>query len=187
MPMTEWWERMLRDLDVTDMKVLNDPNVQDHIAKALCDPEHRTQALHSNREYPPDLLWLMRIVGAMALVRRNEPLPAIFGEKDGVARATKDDWDPIVAAVAELIADLPLDPVTGDQPDRIKKLLADPKVADQVRTALDELNKGLSRGRTIDWKLVAPFLRIPHDDTYVAPANDHGTHVAGIVAGDWRA
>jgi subtilisin family serine protease len=293
---------------VTDLKVLNDPNVQDHIAKALCDPEHHTQALHSNREYPPDLLWLIRIVGAMALVRRNEPLPAIFGEKDGVARATKEDWDPIVAAVAELIADLPpmdddaaaedgdgspvtadkertriysvslnreatptvsrstlaikadaarrlfniscadlawgiidsgvdashpafrtrheengekdvpfkepfaqqpngkwanqtrvigtydftqidllLDPITDDQPDRIKKLLADPKVADAVRTALDELNKGLSRGRTIDWKLVAPFLRIPHDDTYVAPSNDHGTHVAGIVAGDWRA
>ena len=66
-------------------------------------------------------------------------------------------------------------------------MLADPNVATQVREALDELNKGLSRGRTIDWKLVAPFLRIPHDDTYVAPANDHGTHVAGIVAGDWRA
>src|SRR5438270_6843381 len=29
MPMTEWWERMLRDLDVTDMNVLNDPDVQD--------------------------------------------------------------------------------------------------------------------------------------------------------------
>ena len=296
MPMTEWWERMLRDLQVTDMKVLNDPNVQDHLAKALGDPEHRTQALHSNRDYPPDLLWLIRIVGAMALVRRNEPLPAIFGEKDGVARATKEDWDPIVAAVAELIADLPpmddesaddrariysvslnreatptvsrstlaikadaarrlfniscadlawgiidsgvdashpafrvrheengekdapfkdafaqqpngkwanqtrviatydftqidllLDPVTDDQPDRIKKLLADPKVADQVRADLDELNKGLSHGRTIDWKVIAPLLRIPHDDTYVAPSFDHGTHVAGIVAGDWRA
>src|SRR5437588_33640 len=114
MPMTEWWERMLRDLDVTDMKVLNDPNVQDHLAKALGDPEHRTQALHSNRDYPPDLLWLIRIVGAMALVRRNEPLPAIFGEKDGVARATKEDWDPMVAAVAELLADLP--PLDDDAP-----------------------------------------------------------------------
>jgi len=307
MPMTEWWERMLRDLVVTDLGILGDPQVQQHIAGALCDPEHRTRALHSNREYPPDLLWLIRIVGAMALVRSNKPLPAVFGEKEGVAKATKDDWDPIVAAVAELIADLPptddappadgdgspvtadkerariysvslnreatptvsrstlaikadaarrlfniscadlawgiidscidashpafrarheengekdaafkepfaqqpngkwanqtrviatydftqidllLDPVTDDQPDRIKKMLADPTVAAQVREALDELNKGLSRGRTIDWKLVAPFLRIPHDDTYVAPANDHGTHVAGIVAADWRA
>jgi hypothetical protein len=296
MPMTEWWERMLRDLKVTDMKILNDADVQDHLAKALCDPEHRTQALHSNAEYPPDLLWLIRIVGAMALVRRNESLPAIFGEKDGVAKAMKDDWDPIVAAVAELIADLPpmddgagderariysvslnreatptvsrstlaikadaarrlfniscaelawgiidsgvdashpafrsrheengakdaafkdafaqqpngkwanqtrviatydftqidllLDPVSDDQPDRIKKLLADPKVAGEVRDALDELNKGLSFGRTIDWKVIAPLLRIPHDDTYVAPSFDHGTHVAGIVAGDWRA
>src|SRR5438270_13621292 len=86
-PMTEWWERMLLDLKVTDLKILNDPGVQDHIAKALCDPEHRTQALHSNAEYPPDLLWLIRVVGAMAIVRQNKSLPAIFGEKDGVARA----------------------------------------------------------------------------------------------------
>jgi hypothetical protein len=308
MPMTEWWERMLRQLEVTDLKVLNDTNVRDNLASALCDPEHRTQALHSNREYPPDLLWLIRVVGAMALVRQGKALPAVFGEKNGVSKASKEDWDPIVAAVAELIADLPpmdddasaesgdgspttadkerariysvslnreatptvsrstlaikadaarrlfniscadlawgiidsgidashpafrnrheengekdapfktafekqpngkwanqtrvvatydftqidllLDPVTDAQPDRIKKLLADPAVAAKVTEALDELNKGLSRGRTIDWKLVAPLLRIPHDDTYVAPAFDHGTHVAGIVAGDWRA
>ena len=39
---------------------------------------------------------------------------AIFGEKDGVAKASKDDWDPIVAAVAKLIADLP--PMDDDAP-----------------------------------------------------------------------
>src|SRR3954468_11963436 len=271
MPMTEWWERMLRDLEVTDLGILGDPQVQEHLAGALCDPEHRTRTLHSNREYPPDLLWLIRIVGAMALVRRNQPLPAIFGEKDGVTKATKDDWYPIVAAVAELIADLPpldddapaesgdgspvtadkerariysvslnrqatptvsrstlaikadaarrlfniscsqlawaiidsgvdahhpafraryeenghsdipfkepfepqpngksknqtrviatydftqidllLDPADGNQPDRIKNLRKDPAMAAKVDEALDELNKGLSRGRTID-------------------------------------
>ena len=114
MPMTEWWERMLRDLEVTDLGILGDPYVQEHLAGALCDPEHRTRALHSNREYPPDLLWLIRIVGAVALVRRGQPLPAIFGERDGVARASKQDWSPIVAAVAKLIADLP--PIDGEAP-----------------------------------------------------------------------
>src|SRR5205807_8421910 len=116
----EWWERMLLDLKVTDLKILNDPGVQDHIAKALCDPEHRTQALHSNAEYPPDLLWLIRVVGAMAIVRQNKSLPAIFGEKDGVARAAKEDWDPIIAAVAELIAALPpMEDESADERARI--------------------------------------------------------------------
>ena len=97
---------MLRDLEVTDLNILNDPNVQDHIAFALCDPEHRTKAMHSDRQYPPDLLWLMRVVGAMALVRRNEPLPAIFGEKDGVARAKNESPPsqpaPLGAALAQI-------------------------------------------------------------------------------------
>ena len=29
-------------------------------------------------------------------------------------------------------------------------------------------------------------VQIPHDAGYVAPAHEHGTHVAGILAGDWR-
>ena len=303
LPMTEWWDRVLAPFPLAK---LQEGAVQDHMAQALCDPEHHTRALESAREYPPDLLWLMRVVGAMALVRKHEPLPDVFGEKNGVAKAKPEDWKPIVAAVAALITDLTpmddsppasdgatvttdrertriysvslnrqatptvsrstlaikadaarrlfniscsdlawgiidsgidashpafrtrhdkdgvkdvpdehpfekqengkwanqtrvvatydftqidllLDPVSDDQPDRIRKLLSDPTVAGQVRKELDELNKALSKGRTIDWKLVAPFLRIPHDDTYVPAVNDHGTHVAGIMAADWRA
>ena len=32
-----------------------------------------------------------------------------------------------------------------------------------------------------------PLISVPHDDTYQAPINEHGTHVAGILAADWRA
>ncbi|MEA2329698.1 MAG: serine protease AprX [Thermoanaerobaculia bacterium] len=319
-PMTDWWERMVRQLRVTDMSVLNDPNVRTVIAAALVDPEHRPKSvaakeqypppreLPANPQYPPDLLWLIRVVGAMAMVRDGAPLPAVFGRKNGVAIASEDDWRPIVDAVANLIAEIPamiddpppeddadspvavarerariysvslnrqatatvsrstlaikadaarrlfniscsqlawaiidsgvdahhgafrarhedngktdvpftepfekqpsgkwanqtrivatydftqidllLDPADPKQPDRIRHLRNDPAVAAKVEEALDELNKGLSRGRTIDWKIIAPFLQIPHDDMYVAPPFDHGTHVAGILAGDWRA
>jgi len=50
---------------------------------------------------------------------------------------------------------------------------------------LDELDQHLKRGSAVDWDLLEPFLRIPHDDQYAAknrPDNPHGTHVAGIIA-----
>ena len=49
-----------------------------------------------------------------------------------------------------------------------------------------ELKDRLARGRQIDWELLAPILRVEHDATYVAPVSAHGTHVAGIIAADWR-
>ncbi|HEX2086732.1 MAG TPA: S8 family serine peptidase [Solirubrobacteraceae bacterium] len=41
-------------------------------------------------------------------------------------------------------------------------------------------------GRTVDWEAIAPRLEVGHDDGYTPPADDHGTHVAGILAADWR-
>ena len=49
-----------------------------------------------------------------------------------------------------------------------------------------EIRARLLAGREIDWPLLMPFLRIPHDETYAAPTHDHGTHVAGILGADWR-
>jgi serine protease AprX len=323
-PMTDWWERVIaplplaefaepeRDLppavDPGDDPVLKTP--RGRVAKALCDPEHHATRTADGRDFPPDMLWLIRVVGAMALVRKGQTLPSIFAEKNGVSKAKWEDWKPIADAVADLISDLTpiseatpddasdrpitvetdrariysvslnreatatvsrstlaikadaarrlfniscsdlawgiidsgidathpafrarhdkdgvkdvpdenafelnkgkwanqtrvmatydftqidrlLDPATNDQPDRIKTLLADPATADHVRATLADLNSGLKAGRTIDWKVVAPFLRIPHDaaysTTYTKGMLDHGTHVAGIVAGDWRA
>lgn len=51
----------------------------------------------------------------------------------------------------------------------------------------DDLRRNLQRGRAIDWDLLEPFLRVPHDLGYVPPQEDsHGTHVAGIIAANWK-
>lgn len=45
----------------------------------------------------------------------------------------------------------------------------------------------LSDGDDIDWDLVGPLLRVPHDDDlYAPPTTEHGTHVAGIIGGNWK-
>lgn len=49
----------------------------------------------------------------------------------------------------------------------------------------DEFNKRLLSGRPVDWDLLLPRLEVKKDD-YHAPTHEHGTHVAGILAGDWR-
>ncbi|MDQ3728437.1 MAG: S8 family peptidase [Actinomycetota bacterium] len=49
-----------------------------------------------------------------------------------------------------------------------------------------QIEHRLRVGRSIDWDLLAPHLRVLHDQSYDPPAHDHGTHVAGILAGDWR-
>jgi serine protease AprX len=62
--------------------------------------------------------------------------------------------------------------VAGSDPRKLKALLAD-------------LQNHLERGRAVDWQLLEPFLRVPHDAEYVPPKLPHGTHVAGILAANW--
>jgi serine protease AprX len=62
----------------------------------------------------------------------------------------------------------------------------DRPLTDDQRGELRELRKGLKSGRSIDWAALGPLLRVPHDDSYPSPALEHGTHVAGILTGDWR-
>lgn len=55
----------------------------------------------------------------------------------------------------------------------------------------EDLRRDIARGRDVDWSLIEPLITIkPHKEkgeiTYDVPASDHGTHVAGILAGDWR-
>lgn len=49
-----------------------------------------------------------------------------------------------------------------------------------------DLQKRLRIGRPLDWALLEPLIRIRHDDGYAQPKNEHGTHVAGILAGNWK-
>lgn len=53
--------------------------------------------------------------------------------------------------------------------------------------ALKDLKKRLQLGQDVDWGLLAPLLKVPHEpESYWFFPQDHGTHVAGILAADWR-
>ena len=51
--------------------------------------------------------------------------------------------------------------------------------------SLNEINQRLLSGRAVDWSLLLPLIEVPKDP-YEPPAHEHGTHVAGVLAGDWR-
>jgi len=63
--------------------------------------------------------------------------------------------------------------------DRRKK---EPALRDTYRL----LRRSLQSGREVDWSLLVPFIQVSYDGDYKAPAHEHGTHVAGIIAADWR-
>ena len=50
---------------------------------------------------------------------------------------------------------------------------------------LDELQRWLDAGRSVDWSQLVPKLTIPHDAGYTPPGHEHGTHVAGVLAARW--
>jgi serine protease AprX len=60
------------------------------------------------------------------------------------------------------------------------------KLTREERARWDDLKRALRSGRTIDWQALEPLLRIPHDENYAPPKNEHGTHVAGILTADWK-
>jgi hypothetical protein len=53
---------------------------------------------------------------------------------------------------------------------------------------VEALRKRLEDGADVDWQLVGRLIQVPHEDErYQPPRQEHGTHVAGILAGDCRA
>jgi serine protease AprX len=58
-----------------------------------------------------------------------------------------------------------------------KKL--DPK---EVNDLINDAQKDLTAGRLLDWSVIAPLLRVPHNkEEYKVPGHSHGSHVAGII------
>jgi hypothetical protein len=86
--------------------------------------------------------------------------------------------------------DLLLDPEKQDElPERLTKRMSEPENA-ELKERLSQLYDNVEKGRSLDFSLIAPLLEVPHDDRddrYRVPRNDHGTHVAGILAGRWCA
>jgi serine protease AprX len=290
LPMTSWWARLDAQWKIQG---LDAPEIRDLLAQAVQDPEHPPLAptgekKGETRRLPPALLWMIRVVGALALVHRGERLPARF-DTQGAGAAQPADWRVLVDAVTDLIRGVPsdlkestalvhsislnreatptiarstlavkadaarrlfdiscadlawavidsgvdarhpafrlrqddkkprpeafrnadkdlengtrivetydfsqidllLDPETSNQPKNLEKRLKG-KQGKELSAQLKILNDSLASGRSIDWKLIAPLLRIPQDEgdaKYIPPGHDHGTHVAGILAGDWK-
>lgn len=51
---------------------------------------------------------------------------------------------------------------------------------------LTHIEARLRQGRMLDWDALAPALEVPLNEDYSPPKHEHGTHVAGIIAADWR-
>ena len=52
----------------------------------------------------------------------------------------------------------------------------------EVMDFVKEIDNDLRNGRLLDWSVIAPLLRIPHNILeYYPPVHPHGTHVAGII------
>ncbi|HUR87240.1 MAG TPA: S8 family peptidase [Solirubrobacteraceae bacterium] len=75
---------------------------------------------------------------------------------------------------------------------RLRGILSgsDKEAADELESDADaerhEIEQRLRSGRAIDWELLMDHLRVDDGDGYHPPVHEHGTHVAGIVAADWR-
>jgi hypothetical protein len=61
----------------------------------------------------------------------------------------------------------------------VRRLKRHPEEAKQLR-------QSLRSGREVDWEMLKPMIEVPHNEDYIVPQHSHGTHVAGIVAADWR-
>jgi serine protease AprX len=67
------------------------------------------------------------------------------------------------------------------------------KIADAITAGADgganasAMQEALANGLAIDWRLYQELIEVKHDAKYPVPGHAHGTHVAGTIAGDWRA
>ena len=54
-----------------------------------------------------------------------------------------------------------------------------------IGKSLSYLAQRADDARGLDWAIVAPLIQIRHDNSYSAPVDEHGTHVAGILGANF--
>ena len=102
-PMTDWWARLTSKFDIG---ALQSEPVKQHLADNVQDPEHPAPFANQERTVvlPPDVLWMIRIVGAIKLAHEGTRLEEVFLDRErGPAKATPEQWRPLVDAVARLL------------------------------------------------------------------------------------
>ncbi|HEV3038833.1 MAG TPA: S8 family peptidase [Candidatus Angelobacter sp.] len=57
---------------------------------------------------------------------------------------------------------------------------------DEIDALSSDLRPRLLHGRPLDWSHLEPFLEVKIEGENFDATNQHGTHVAGILAADWR-
>lgn len=60
-------------------------------------------------------------------------------------------------------------------------------IKNERKEVLRRLGVRRASGVPVDWSLIEPLIEVPHnEDFYRPPLHEHGTHVAGILAGSWK-
>lgn len=87
----------------------------------------------------------------------------------------------------EIISDLH---IIGEEPNSIGSTSnnVNKRLSKQERRSIyQDAHRSLNSGRMLDWDLIEPLIRIPHNlKDYIEPKHPHGTHVAGIIGANWE-
>ncbi|HEX9986457.1 MAG TPA: S8 family serine peptidase [Thermoanaerobaculia bacterium] len=81
LPMTDWWWRKIAP-HVVDSKSFARPKVREYIARAIEDPEHPPKPPDDTLNLTADVLWLVRVVGALSILHGEEAMPEPLSTRD---------------------------------------------------------------------------------------------------------
>jgi subtilisin family serine protease len=122
-----------------------------------------------------------------SLLQRSEPdelANRYEKERKTIAQADLERWSRVLQTYDfTILRDIA---ASGGDPRAASPVNRDAieRLAKSYPTEFEHLRTRIEAGRDLDWEIVRPLIRIPHDKNYQQPGSDHGTHVAGILAAD---